>query len=190
MTTPPPYIDIWCRGQNDPLLLRAAILRQRLVETIVWCDALESMKDLRYEAISPRLMHDGPDDLICDVGNSRQSHLRFRSLAVSQSGPIVASGRFLLYFPDEDLCDGAAQAASDGFFDVHNLPAYDTWISFFVEEGRTQRSSSRYLLSYVPPSMLSAADAGVEVNPEECILWLDRSDVAMRSIVERAIKQR
>jgi hypothetical protein len=188
MTTLSPYIDIWRRRWNDPLLLSAEVLRQRLAETVAWCDALGSMSDLRSEAIRPNLMHDGPDDLVCDVGNSRQSHIRFRRLDVSQGGPIAASGRFLLYFPDENLCDGAAQEASGGFFDVHNLPAYDTWTSFFVEEGRTQRSSCRYLLSYVPLSMLAAAEAGVEVNPEECILWLDRSNVAIRPVVERVIK--
>lgn len=161
-----------------------------MAEAIAWCDALQTMSDLRSESLRPRLLHDGPDDLVCGVGNSRQNQLWFRRMPVAQQKPLFATGKFLLYFPDEDLCDGAAEAASGGFFDVFNLPAYDTWVSFFVEEGRTQRSSRRYLLSYVPSSLLAAADAGIEVNPEECIVWLDRSDVAIRSVVDATVEQR
>ena len=42
----------------------------------------------------------------------------------------LAGGRLLLYAPDENLCDGAAQSSSKGFFDVDNIPPWDTWICF------------------------------------------------------------
>ena len=95
----------------------------------------------------------------------------------------------MLYFPDENLSDGAAEAASEGFFDVFNAPAYDTWVSFFIEENRPQRSSRRYLLCYVPPRSIEAATTGIEVNPEECIVWLDHSDVSIRQRLGRFMRQ-
>jgi hypothetical protein len=70
-------------------------------------------------------------------------------------------GRLLLYAPDENLFDGAAQYASKGFFNVDNVPPWDTWVCFFEE----------YLVSWVPPQLLELANAGIEANPERCILW-------------------
>ena len=73
----------------------------------------------------------------------------------------LADGRLLLYSPDENLFDGAAMVASNGFFDVDNIPPWDTWVCFV----------GRYLVSWVPPQLLELANSGIEVNPEGCILW-------------------
>ena len=96
----------------------------------------------------------------------------------------------MVYFPDENLCDGYAELVSKVFFDVDNLPAYDTWVSFFDEESRPQRSSRRYLICYVPVAAIDAAGAGIDGNPEECIVWLDQSDVAIRRRVEEFTRRR
>ena len=73
----------------------------------------------------------------------------------------LQGGRLLLYAPNENLFDGAAEYSSRGFFDVDNIPPWDTWICFFDE----------YVVSWVPPQLLELANAGIEVNPEQCILW-------------------
>jgi hypothetical protein len=86
----------------------------------------------------------------------------------------------LVYFPDDDLADGAAEAESEGFFDVHNAPPWDTWVAMVEDEASGQPRP--YLLSWVPPAFLELAQAGISVNPEECIRWLDDADVAMRQI--------
>jgi hypothetical protein len=72
-------------------------------------------------------------------------------------------GRLLLYFPVENLADGAAQVASNGFFDVDNIPPWDTWVHY----------SDRTLVSWVPQILIPLAQAGIDVNPEECIRWSD-----------------
>lgn len=79
------------------------------------------------------------------------------------SQPKQQRGQLLVYAPEDNLCDGAAQVQSLGFFDVDNVPPWDTWVAM---EGK-------YLLAWVPPQMLKFASAGVEVNPEECIKWAD-----------------
>ena len=49
-------------------------------------------------------------------------------------------GKVLLFTPQDSLSEGAATVASEGFFDVDNVPAWDTWLYF---DGRS-------LLSWVP----------------------------------------
>ncbi len=48
-----------------------------------------------------------------------------------------------------------------GFFDVNNVPPWDTWVCYL----------DRYLVSWVPPVLEELASAGIRVNPEECIQW-------------------
>jgi len=78
-------------------------------------------------------------------------------LAVSD----LSGGRLLKYAPDENLCDGAAQYSSKGFFDVDNIPPWDTWVCFIEP----------YLIGWVPPRLLELANVGIDMNPEQCILW-------------------
>jgi hypothetical protein len=93
-----------------------------------------------------------------------------------------APGRFLIYFPDAELTDGAAQAESREFFDVFNAPPWGTWVGYFDEKsGDADRSA--YLLAWVPSEFIPLAEAGIAVNPEECIVWLKDSSVALREIV-------
>lgn len=77
-------------------------------------------------------------------------------------------GRFLLFAPEENLSDGAAEYASLGFFDVDNVPPWDTWIAMF----------GKYLVSWVPPQLVRLVQEGLDVNPEQCILWADDSSVS------------
>jgi hypothetical protein len=74
------------------------------------------------------------------------------------------SGRLLLYFPAENLACGAAQVSSGGFFDTDNVPPWDIWVAY---EGNA-------LISWVPPGLIVAAQMGIDVNPENCIRWLDQ----------------
>ena len=68
-----------------------------------------------------------------------------------------------MYAPEENLADGAAEYASFGFFDVDNVPPWDTWISMF----------EKYLISWVPAPLIGMVQEGLDVNPEQCILWVD-----------------
>lgn len=171
--------DIWQhlstgRSVNDEVLCA------RLAETVAWCDSLMSLADLRSKTLRPSLFHDGPDYLVRDLGQSRQFQLRYRKMHVRYEPPVVATGRLMLYFPDENLADGYAEAVSGGFFDADNVPAYDTWVSILTDENHPRQSARRYLLCYVPAYLIDVADAGIEGNPEECIVWLDQSDCSIR----------
>jgi hypothetical protein len=96
----------------------------------------------------------------------------------------LRDGRLLVYFPDEDLADGAAEAESAGFFDVFNTPPWDTWVALY-EANEHDRAFSTYLVSWVPPVLVDVATAGIKVNPEECIVWLDDADVPLRAELQQ-----
>ncbi len=72
-------------------------------------------------------------------------------------------GRLLLYEPTETVSDGAAQAASRGFFDAEDAPPWDTW--FWLKEST--------IFCWVPESLISDAQAGIDANPVDCIRWAD-----------------
>jgi len=157
--TNPGSEDIWQRSNGEPADMSDRLLLARLAETVTWCDSRAGSDDHRTAELTPWIFHDGPDDLVCSLGRTRQLRLRYENLPVPSTAPVAARGRFMLYFPDENLSDGYAQIVSNGFFDVENVPAHDTWVSFFDEEARPF-GSRRYLLSYVPDAALDAADAG------------------------------
>ena len=95
-------------------------------------------------------------------------------LGVAQ--PVTSSlpGQLLVLEMDEQLADGASEVATGGYFDVDNVPPWDSWIALFENVGEGDRS--RALLSYVPRSLLDLAARGVWSNPERCLLWLHELD--------------
>ncbi len=82
------------------------------------------------------------------------------------------AGRFVAYAPEGILSDGAAEAQSLGFFDVDDVPPWDTCIALV----------DRYVLAWVPPLLLGFARRGIEVNPEECIKWADDPSLSHQQI--------
>jgi hypothetical protein len=92
----------------------------------------------------------------------------------------LIGGRLLVYFPDADLADGAAEVQSRGFFDVHNVPPWDTWIALADDGAAADVSYRQYVVTWVPSNLVTLAAAGIEVNPEECIAWLEDAAVHAR----------
>jgi hypothetical protein len=37
-------------------------------------------------------------------------------------------------------------------------------------------SEANYVVAWVPPGFIELADAGIEANPESCIMWIDELD--------------
>jgi hypothetical protein len=109
-----------------------------------------------------------------------------RANAVRDAKPVrtghdLADGRLMVYFPDAELSDGAAEIESRGFFDVSNAPPWDTWIAL-CRDDRADISSRDHVVSWVPKELVELADRGIDVNPEQCIRWLSDTRV---SIAER-----
>jgi len=87
----------------------------------------------------------------------------------------LTAGQLLVYFPDAELADGAAEQETAGFFDVNNAPPWDTWVGFFHDSSAPDSSCARYLVAWIPDQFISLAQKGIDVNPERCIEWLEDS---------------
>jgi len=152
-----------------------------LSETIAWCapkiDVADPLTCLRSPSTRPRLFTTSHLSTVAET-------LRQRYPAPPQVAPKgdLFGGRLLVYFPDLDLCDGAAEAESRGFLDVNNTPPWDTWVAFAHYPDNSDHS---YLVSWVPPQFIPLAGAGIRVNPEECVKWLTDSDVPLKNQLER-----
>jgi hypothetical protein len=108
---------------------------------------------------------------------------RGASARVSTLSESLTGGRLLVYFPDADLCCGAAEAESRGYLDVHNCPPWGTWVGFFADKREAESAYDNYLVAWVPRAFEELVSAGIAVNPEDCIAWLDSADVGLRDVV-------
>lgn len=181
--------------------LRLAEYRRRLAQTVAWCGARASADNPRAglrTLSAPPSISDASDlereravDAIALEREQalRRSHATPYRVGARPGGP-PAAGRLLLYEPDMNLFDGAAELESRGFFDVDNIPPWDTWV-YYVRYGDWRMegdpplpgsggahasAGASYLVSWVPPELVELADAGVAVNPERCIVWASEVD--------------
>jgi hypothetical protein len=155
----------------------------RLRETTVWCsqylDPAAPQSCLRPARLAPATLSRGRHAALDDVFRSRRQDMLAQPKRETTS---LARGRLLIYFPDAELTDGAAQAESREFFDVFNAPPWGTWVGYF-EEKSCDRDRSAYLLAWVPSEFVPLAEAGIAVNPEECIVWLKDASVGVHEII-------
>ncbi len=93
----------------------------------------------------------------------------------------LAGGRLVAYMPEVNLCDGAAEYSSEGYFDVDNIPPWDTWVWYAC--GSSILPS--HLVAWVPPQFIDVAQAGLEVNPEQCIRWFDEMKTSFAESLRR-----
>jgi hypothetical protein len=156
-------------------------LRLRVREAAAWCaahlDPSAVGASLRPSRLAPATLASSRWNAVDDVVAARRIEVR------NTLDDRYLSGRLLLYFPDADLADGAAELASGGFFDVHNAPPWGSWVGYFDDRG-ADRSFSCYLLAWVPQLLVAPAEAGIDVNPELCIGWFADAQVTLRSVLQ------
>jgi hypothetical protein len=181
------------RGLNSAYEQRQFI--RRLTETIFWCRHAGSLLEPRT---SLRTCKPDVSDLRCQDGwvfevAVERSH-RLWSIGKRDLSPVsdLGGGRLMAYFPEDNLADGVAEAESRGFFDVDNIPPYDTWVwmvrnvtTFEYDDGVKGEMDANYLVAWVPPDFTALASGGIEVNPEQCIQWLDTIDDAFTQSLVR-----
>lgn len=172
-----------CSKSIDPFL-------KSLAQTVAWsghrADAAnprESLHDIHHR---PRTLE---TSYFAAVGTVLTGPRKWGKAATYDRAVGLAGGRLLVYFPDADLCDGAAEVESGGFFDVFNAPPWDTWVAFAADRADGTRwdsnSYANYLIAYVPPVFLEKCAAGIMVNPEGCIAWLEDTEVAFKDLLRQ-----
>jgi hypothetical protein len=174
---------------------QVAHLQRRLEETIVWCTSqdwstnpAEGLRTASFRPLGYRLKDQYDDillyrtppqrqQLVEQIAEARATLLEKHGLARFSLAKRLNGGRLLAFTPDGTLQDGAATLATDGFLDDDNIPPWDTWIWYVINDPVSTPEfwsgtvTDSYLLSWVPDSLIKVVDAGIDVNPEECIRW-------------------
>jgi hypothetical protein len=102
------------------------------------------------------------------INETRSTLLKREGVEISDAIDILSDTKLLLYEPLETVSDGAAEAASRGFYDMEDTPPWDTW---FLYEDHS-------IFCCVPDSAVARAQAGIDANPVDCIHWADWSRLA------------
>lgn len=164
-------------------------LCRRISETMAWCGTRPNASDPKSGLRSPELR---PRPIAACGGPGapdprRQEHVRearVDALAEARrkllgggtvsgvSGPLnLRGGRILLQAPDDNLTDGASEAASEGFLNIDEEPPWDTWLCYSPPEGQKSSPNNGYLVSYVPAVFVPLVQHGIDVNVVGCMLW-------------------
>ena len=159
----------------------------RLAQTIFWCaprtDKLNPATSLRTEALRPRMLEENRSSAVDTVVHARELYggVDIRKATIPRD---LGGGRLLIYFPNNDLACGAAEQETAGFFDVNNVPPWDTWVTYFQDqEPNIDSFDTEYLIAWIPPEFVQLANEGIAVNPEQCILWLSDTSVELAKVL-------
>lgn len=155
----------------------------RLAQVIAWCEPRGSIDDpacsLRSQELRPRVLEENRESIVRMVHSSRAYRREVRDAQPVARADDLKGGRLLIYYPDEDLADGAAEAETRGFFDGDDAPPWDTWVALFRDAETSQWAD--YLVSWVPAAFVELVQRGIDVAMVECIGWLDETNVAVAS---------
>ena len=129
---------------------------------------------------------------IATLGEMRSRLLAKRNIALPTPtlGIGLGKGRLLLFDPDATDGGGAAMEASAGFLDADDAPPWDTWIAYVREQLSDDDTQTRewgsYLVSWVPPALVSMVSAGIAACPVDCIAWATDRDCAFSRLLHEA----
>lgn len=122
-----------------------------------------------FRTLMPDVLETDRKRVVHSVTDARGGRVRRRGLPESDRPESI--GRLVGFEPDETLSDGAAEAASRGFFDNRNTPPWDIWLDYVMDARGTG-----CLISWVPDEWIDLVSKGIASNPEECIFWLPELD--------------
>lgn len=125
-----------------------------LLEAMAWCDGRRELRSLSLEPIG----NDWAEMVASVVARRRQ-------LLSGRAG--AQSGRLLAFFPDETCCCGGSTVETNGYFDYDNVPPWDTWVRFTIQE------RGPMLVAWVPEEWIKLVERGIWANPEKSLEWFD-----------------
>jgi hypothetical protein len=164
-------------GDDTPLALRIA-------QAIAWCeprfDARAIAASLRSDQLRPRVLETDRATIVHHVVHQRTVDNAVRAAIPARTRADLRGGRLLVYFPDFELADGAAEAETSGFFDVNDAPPWDTWVSLCSDPELTGHGlAAVYLVSWVPPALVASVQRGIDVGMTGCIAWLEETNTGL-----------
>lgn len=191
----------WCNPRAEPWRGYETLRSGALQPTCLLTDARE--KGTRFHLGQP--LHDERKSLLASLCERRAALLAEQPpTTIVEASTSRPSGRFVVYWPDETLSDGAADGSSDGYFDSDNEPAWDTWV--WYEHGSARPSdglrsalwrpvvarvvgsgewlegryfNADFAVAWVPRAVEERVAHGLWANPEGCIDWLTNLDTPL-----------
>ena len=165
-------------------------IKRRLAQTIFWCSSRADQErpatSLRTPYLRPPTLEANRSFTVNCVVNRREL-IGEREIRDAQIPADLAGGRLLIYFPEDNLCCGAAEQETLGFFDVDNVPPWDTWVTYFDEQqSNLGLYDKEYLIAWIPSEFVYLADRGIYYNPEQCIQWLSDTTVELAKALRAA----
>jgi hypothetical protein len=162
---------------------------KHLAQAIHWCSSRLPVTDPKHSLRSLplnsqesliNLSHEQRLILVNELILKREQHLFSSKVPSSPLQSDLGGGKLLLFYPDGSLFDGAAEPASDGFFDWDYVPAWDTWVHYGNDSsGSSENCDENYLLCWIPGELIGKVDEGIAVDPGECIKWAANVDRAI-----------
>jgi hypothetical protein len=165
----------------------APLVLRRAAEAMAWCSGPVAIAHrLRTPELRPArpfvLERQRPDgtftheyldtnDRAVEVERVGARRAELLALHGSEAVPVprdASHGRFLVAEIDCSVWDGLSEDESDGFFDIYDVPAWDTWIHLERAKGTDA------LLCWVPAPLIEPVSNGIAVNCTDCIGWIDR----------------
>lgn len=171
------------KTQLSPRILQA------ISEAVTWCSHSQvSGKPFRSPELDPLTILDTPDfshgfesielwierkrdcygRAISWINETRSDLLKAASIATLAAVNALSNSKLLIYEPLETVDDGAAEAGSMGFYDVHDAPPWDMWFLY----------ANHAVFCCVPEFVIPRAQNGIDANPVDCIHWADWSSLA------------
>jgi hypothetical protein len=125
----------------------------------------QQLRNSAFHSYAVSLFQPGENrtELVEALAEKRASLLRDMNAFPAVIATDLAGGRLLVYEPDLNVEDGASEYISKGYFDERDAPPWDTWVCY----------SDRQLISWVPPSLLGLAQAGIATHPVDCIRFVE-----------------
>jgi hypothetical protein len=145
-----------------------AEFRQRLAETLAWCqprfDPGRAKDSLRNPELAPSRhivydVHDLPEiaGIVGDVLARRRALVG----SVPPASRLPDGDRILALWPQQSLWFGASPRDCDGFIDEADTPPWGSWVLLIGD----------VLLSWVPAAMVRGVESAIDMNVEDCIQW-------------------
>jgi hypothetical protein len=161
--------------------------KNELRETQAWCVTRADLgrpKDcFRDERLRPPVLPSSRLDAVDHVRRSR--HLYRDDHASADAATIVAGGRLIAYSPDFNFACGMCEVETKGYFDVNNTPPWDTWVALLDAPNAKHWESS--LIAWVPSVFVPLVQAGINVIPEQCVLWLDDCPGSLQRVWNKVV---
>lgn len=152
------------------LTASTSTLEKRVNETHVWCQNYGVHERYRSEKLQPSLLSSDRHSAVEFVANKRSTLL---AVDKTEFDKTEHQGRLLAVYLDESQVDGVAEKVTGGFFDLYDVPPWDTWISILYDVLSSDPNRRTLLLVWIPYAMTERVQMAMNSIVSDYMTWAD-----------------